>query len=911
MQRRAIRPLLTALLPCLLCGLCGVAWGQQLSPSLFQDPPKQYRPWTVWWWFGNATPTAELVHELEEMDRNGIGGVEINPIYTLDGADPKLGLGPVEMYSPEWRAKFRAVAQAAERLGMKVVLRGGSGWPYGGPWITESESAAAVARGVVFQQGPRDLDIPAPKPAVEGDWKVEHLEAAAAWNRASGEILALEIRDGRIHAALPAGEWQITAAWLMRTGQTVKRNAPGGGGLVLDHFRASSLDLQLRPLGEALADARSVAPHAVAGVTSDSLELDDSNWTPGFLDEFARRKGYRLEAYLPHLWNEIDGKTAGVRQDYLEVLGRLQVENYAGRLTAWCEKRGLKSYIQAHGSLGDALEAYGAASVPEGETIWPGKERLEVNVRNRRIAASAADIYGKPVSMAESYTWLRMPRFLVRLDQLKAASDAIVLDGIRHIKNHGFPSSPRQIGKPGWVFYASTMINPNQTWWPHYHALSKYVARLNYLMQAGERVSDVAIYSGVADSRAHYEQPSAKWLGEDDAWHRPERDPGLDTSARIAERVNDLAQLLYQRGYGFDIAGDDAFENQLRVSAGRLAGKTRSYRAVVLVRPESVPVPVLRKLSDFAKTGGLVVCIGRLPSRGTGLGGERQASEVAALSGTMTLVRDEGEAEHVLRGRGLRDFVVAPSSEQRLAANGAEASSPLRAIHRRAGEVDYYFVANADRESREFEVAFRDAQGRSAQLWDPMSGELQTWDGPRLSLGSWGSATIVFGLGAARHVPSPQWREPVAATGDWKVRTEGTADYSATWTSLRDWLEVPELKSFAGLGIYSKNLEAPRSVTAARICLGRVEQSAEVRVNGREAGVTFLPPYCVESPIHAGANTLEVRVANTWSNAVAAMNPQPSKAPGPGYGITDVLYGNAVREPQPGGLLGPVTVQLR
>jgi len=911
MQRRAIRPLLTALLPCLLCGLCGVAWGQQLSPSLFQDPPKQYRPWTVWWWFGNATPTAELVHELEEMDRNGSGGVEINPIYTLDGADPKLGLGPVEMYSPEWRAKFRAVAQAAERLGMKVVLRGGSGWPYGGPWITESESAAAVARGVVFQQGPRDLDIPAPKPAVEGDWKVEHLEAAAAWNRASGEILALEIRDGRIHAALPAGEWQITAAWLMRTGQTVKRNAPGGGGLVLDHFRASSLDLQLRPLGEALADARSVAPHAVAGVTSDSLELDDSNWTPGFLDEFARRKGYRLEAYLPHLWNEIDGKTAGVRQDYLEVLGRLQVENYAGRLTAWCEKRGLKSYIQAHGSLGDALEAYGAASVPEGETIWPGKERLEVNVRNRRIAASAADIYGKPVSMAESYTWLRMPRFLVRLDQLKAASDAIVLDGIRHIKNHGFPSSPRQIGKPGWVFYASTMINPNQTWWPHYHALSKYVARLNYLMQAGERVSDVAIYSGVADSRAHYEQPSAKWLGEDDAWHRPERDPGLDTSARIAERVNDLAQLLYQRGYGFDIAGDDAFENQLRVSAGRLAGKTRSYRAVVLVRPESVPVPVLRKLSDFAKTGGLVVCIGRLPSRGTGLGGERQASEVAALSGTMTLVRDEGEAEHVLRGRGLRDFVVAPSAEQRLAASGAEASSPLRAIHRRAGEVDYYFVANADRESREFEVAFRDAQGRSAQLWDPMSGELQTWDGPRLSLGSWGSATIVFGLGAARHVPSPQWREPVAATGDWKVRTEGTADYSATWTSLRDWLEVPELKSFAGLGIYSKNLEAPRSVTAARICLGRVEQSAEVRVNGREAGVTFLPPYCVESPIHAGANTLEVRVANTWSNAVAAMNPQPSKAPGPGYGITDVLYGNAVREPQPGGLLGPVTVQLR
>jgi hypothetical protein len=908
MQRRAIRPVLVTFLAWFLYGCSGIASGQMLSLSQFQNPPKQYRPWTVWWWFGNATPTAELVQELEEMDRNGIGGVEINPIYALDGADPKAGLGPVEMYSPEWKAKFTTVAKAAERLGMKVVLRGGSGWPYGGPWITEGESAAALARGVVNQTGPKELDLQAPAPEPYGDWKVDKLEAAAAWNRVSGDVIALQTRDGRIHGALPAGEWQVTAAWLMRTGQTVKRNAPGGGGLVLDHFRASSLDLQLRPLTGVLAEAQSAAPHALAGVSSDSLELDDSNWTPGFFDEFARRKGYRLEAYLPHLWNEIDVRTAGVRQDYLEVLGRLQVENYTGRLTAWCEQRGLKSYVQAHGGLADALEAYGAASVPEGETIWPGTEQLRVNVRNRRIAASAGDIYGKPVSMAESYTWLRMPRFLVRLDQLKAASDAIVLDGIRHIKNHGFPSSPRQLGKPGWVFYASTMINPNQTWWPHYHALSAYVARLDYLMQAGERVSDVAIYSGVADSRAHYDQPAEKWLGEDDAWHRPGKDPGLDTSARIAERANDLAQLLYQRGYGFDIVGDDALERQLSVTSGRLTGGTRSYRAAVLVRPESVPVPVLRKLAEFSRNGGTVVCVGRLPSRGTGLAGDRQASEIAALVSSMTLAKDEHEAERILHERGVRDFAAMPAAGQ---PSASDQGSPYRAIHRRAGDVDYYFVANGDRESRDLAVSFRDARGRVAQMWDPMSGEARPWDGTRLSLGAWGSTTIVFGLSAAHPTPKVQWGRAAAVTGAWRIKTEGTSDYSATWTTLRNWLEVPELKSFAGLGIYTTSLQAPKAATAARICLGGVEQSAEVRVNGREAGITFLPPYCVESAIRAGANTLEVRVANTWSNAVAAMAPQPSKVPGPGYGITDVLYGETARPPQAGGLLGPVTAQFR
>jgi hypothetical protein len=283
----------------------------------------------------------------------------------------------------------------------------------------------------------------------------------------------------------------------------------------------------------------------------------------------------------------------------------------------------------------------------------------------------------------------------------------------------------------------------------------------------------------------------------------------------------------------------------------------------------------------------------------------------------MTLAHDEEEAERVLRHRGLQDFAVTSATGQPLTddrgstAKTAEKRSPLRAIHRRAGEIDYYFVANGDRENRQFEVAFRDSRERDAQLWDPLSGELRAWHGPRLALGPWGSAAIVFGLGPAKPAPSPHWSEPAAVTGVWEVKTEGPANYSATWTSLRDWLEVPELKSFAGLGNYTKNVEAPRAATMARICLGQVEQSAEVRVNGREAGVTFLPPYCVESAIHVGTNTLEVRVANTWSNAVAAMPAQPSKAPGPGYGITDVLYGNAVRRPQSGGLLGPVTVQFR
>lgn len=99
-------------------------------------------------------------------------------------------------------------------------------------------------------------------------------------------------------------------------------------------------------------------------------------------------------------------------------------------------------------------------------------------------------------------------------------------------------------------------------------------------------------------------------------------------------------------------------------------------------------------------------------------------------------------------------------AERRLPLECVRGGLALRAIHRRAGNVDYYFVANGDRENREVEVKFRDAKARKAQLWDPMTGEVRPWNGSRLALGPWGSAVIVFGLGAAADAPVQKWSEP-------------------------------------------------------------------------------------------------------------------------------------------------------
>ena len=45
----------------------------------FINPPKSARPMVRWWWPGLDVREEELVRELDEMDRLGIGGAELQP----------------------------------------------------------------------------------------------------------------------------------------------------------------------------------------------------------------------------------------------------------------------------------------------------------------------------------------------------------------------------------------------------------------------------------------------------------------------------------------------------------------------------------------------------------------------------------------------------------------------------------------------------------------------------------------------------------------------------------------------------------------------------------------------------------------------------------------------------------------
>ncbi len=594
------------------------------DPTEFQNPPKHYRPWTVWWWFGNASDEKDLAFELAEMDKAGIGGAQIFPVYPLSENDSEKRIQNVPLYSAEWKKRFAAVLQEAEKRDMKIMLLGGSGWPLGGPWVPQALSSKAVAHGVLDLHGPGEWVGNLPAPIADKIWSVDRLERLVMVEKQTGEatprrvVIPLPAKDGPLRLKIPVGNWRLYAVYRMFTNQELERGGPGGQGLVLNHFNTRSLDLQLNQLESLLPTIQRFRSTTFLGFAADSLELEDSNWSDDFLAEFQGRRGYDLTAYLPDLWDRFGPESNGVRQDFLETVSELMLSRYFQHYTAWTRKHKLQTIVQSHGTIADVLAAYGAVDVPDVETMWPGSEHLQVNLRSRRLGVSASHLYGKPRVTAESYTWLRMPRFLVSLSLMKAASDALYIDGVNQIKNHGYSSSPRRVGKPGWAFYASTLINHNQTWWPHYPALAAYVTRMNYLMQSAQYVADVALYHNLPDARANFDDPKPEWL-EDYAWRHPERDPGLDSAAGIAMRLKDCADSLQQAGYGFDVINDDALLNQMKLSQGQLSGQGMSYRALVFYNTVSVPVPTLLRARDFARAGGAVIAVGRLPEEGVGL----------------------------------------------------------------------------------------------------------------------------------------------------------------------------------------------------------------------------------------------------------------------------------------------------
>lgn len=902
------------------------------SQSVFSWPAitRDSKPWTRWWWPGNAVDTQGIKYNLEQFRKAGIGGVEITPIYGVKGFENKF----IDFLSPQWMQMLHYTMTESKRLNMSTDMVTGTGWPFGGPQIPMQDAASKVIFRIYTLKGGEKLSqlVTVNNPRQKD---VAPLQVLMAFSDKGNKIdLTNKIgNDGRLSWIAPPGNWKLIAVFDGKTLQKVKRAAPGGEGWVMDPFSEQALQKYLQRFTTAFSKNRCPAPHAFF---CDSYEVFGADWTKNFFQDFTKDRGYRLQDYLPALMQDASEDTVTrVIADYRQTLADELLHHFVIPWTSWANHMGSITRYQAHGSPGNLLDLYGAADIPEMESfgsahfdipglqedsLYPEMHKEKLDPLLLKFSSSAAHVMGKKLASSETFTWLG-EHFRVSLAQCKPVLDQMLISGINHVYFQGSPYSPKGAPWPGWQFYASINVTPYNTFWHDVPAFDQYISRVQSFLQKGEPDNDVLLYWPVQD-----------------VWAMKTKDILLQLTIGNAKEWLDptpfhqAANELMKGGYGFDYISDLQLQ-ATHVINGNLKTPGAAYRALVIPPCHYMPEETMKQILRLAKAGAKIIFLDHLPHDVPGLHDlslrrkifyqeEKLLSSEAAFSGDHSRLLEKGA---VFTGNDIKALMHMAG----IMPEGFETAG-LQYIRRKDRQKYIYFIADLQDKAIDGWIPLAENIS-SAVFYDAYTGDIRKASLKHENGKTFlylqlrpGQSIIAEGYGK-ENITGPSWRyaEPAGNSetlgGKWNltfvqgspvIRKSYTLDPLVSWTSLSDSAKV-----FAGTAKYTLTFNMPsKRANDWLLNLGEVDFSADVKINGHAAGSLWAVPFEVRigKYLRPGKNKLEVDVTNIGANRIAAYDRK---------GINwkkfyDINVVNMLYKPfdaaswkiVPSGLIGPVTL---
>ncbi len=816
-----------------------------------KNPSDAARGWTRWWWYGCAVKKDEIAYQLDEMERQNIGGIEVQILYPVAADDKENDRRNIEYFSPEFFEIIKFTAEEAKKRNMIFDFTLGSSWPYGGPFVTYDMSAPIVYPYYIDVTGPTKFSYDFTT-KIAGDivgcvmGRMEHSEmipeTIVDLNEKIGVKKLFNWPWGMTleEIEIPEGDYKIVCFVSGKYRQHVLAPTRGAEGYVIDHNRKDAARLFFEHGGNPLVEK--LGKGIISSFFCDSIEVGGHNWTNIMYDEFEKRRGYSLKPYIYALYGNIKGMTERIRYDYQKTFAELTVENFFEEMTKWCAEVGSKSRIQAHGTWGDVLKAYGAADIPEGETFYDF-DHYTVNTIHRRLASSAGNVYNKPVISNESYTWLRFPRYMVTLEQMKVATDTIFIDGMNQIVNHGFTYNPTD-GEE-WPFYASSHICNTNTWWEFYKNMADYIQRVSHFMQKGKTKAEVAIY-----------------LPQNDIWAEHEMSD-LHMCMKLKDRFEeDVIDGIAKAGYWFDYVNDDVLERHTEYE----------YQVLILMETKRLPVKTAQAILEFAKAGNLVIIAQEVPKISCGFIGADE-NDKAVVSAMESLQREETyrfaidkreSLIQVLKDNFVPDLQISKGKEY------------IGYIHKVEGKKDIYFITNTAKESYETTLTFKGITAPYT-IMDPFTtnekGVLfdSVIEGSRellLRLEPLQSCIVVFDEELEECTTIEKAEELVSSmdiSKDWKFTGNGKV---LLLENLIGFEKLEDMKYFSGTVKYEKVIEVVKTKDSYILSLEQVSECARVFVNGTLVGDIIKRPYTIDitNYLVEGKNTIRIEVANLLIN---------------------------------------------
>lgn len=917
MLKPALLSVLLLLIPLQRSSLAQSELTAEQARGSFAHPPDDSRLMMRWWWFGPAVTKPEISKELQEMKAAGIGGVEIATLYPLALDDSQTGMRNLTFLSDEHIEALRFATQEARRLAMRVDITLASGWPFGGPYVSVNHAAGKLrVETIPIPPGSDSIATPA---LSTGERLIAIFEVSGPPGRLNymqtNTISLSAIENGRLRLKAPiTSDSSAVFFFSSRTGMTVKRAAVGAEGFVLDHYDPDAIGAHLHKVGDRMMQAFGDKPPYA--VFSDSLEVEDSDWTENLPEEFQKRRGYDLMPHLLALTGDIGPQTAAVRHDWGRTLTELADEHYLKPLHDWAHKHHTLFRSQTYGTPPATLASNRFADLPEGE----GKATTQMwrQFSDLRWAASAGHLFDKPVISSEVWTWLHSPAFRATPLDMKAEADLHFLQGINQLVGHGWPYSPAEEGEPGWRMYAAGAFNAHNPWWFAMPDLSDYVQRVSFALRLGKPANDVALLLPDDDAWAHFKSGNPA-----------SSSPGASIDDSMQELLGkEVIPQVLDAGFNLDFIDADVID---------CVGIP--YRVLILPGVERLPLQTYRRIEQFAAQGGLVIATRRLPALGPGLiKDESETSEIEQLS--QNLFRDQGakglfveedaQLGRILGSHQKRDVTFTPVTPQ------------IGFIHRHLSEGDLYFVANTSNMPQAVRANFR-STAKSGEWWDPFTGTISRLDDPShvdLSLQPYESRLIFFSNSQSRAPRSISQAltaaKSIDLSSDWKLAFIGL-NQSSHMSKLHSWSDEESFTYYSGQVAYQKTIDlSADSIAAGPIILdfgagtplpipdplpefnmqayidSPVREAAEVFVNGQRAGVVWHPPYAIDvtSLLKEGKNDLRIVVGNTAINSLAGRALPDYRILNDRYGERFTPQGMSNLLPLPSGILSGVWLRV-
>lgn len=706
-------------------------------------------------------------------------------------------------------------------------------------------------------------------------------------------------KDGHLNWQVPSGRWTVLRIGMTPTGTKNSPAAPQGKGYEIDKANAELVRFHFEQyVGRLQEKIPAENRDALKYVIADSYEMGSQNWTDGFAKRFKKRYGYDPTKWLPVLSGVIVSSVTESER-FLWDLRRAVADDvayeYVGGLREISNEHGLQTWLENYGHWGFPSEflMYGGQSNLIGGEFW--NEGTLGNIECK-AASSCVHIYGKKRCFAEAFTssqqaYKRHPAML------KRRGDWSFTEGVNQFVLHLYIHQPDDERVPGMNAWFGTEFNRHNTWFKQSTHWMDYNRRCQHLLQQGAYVADVCYFIS---------ENAPKMTGV---------------------RTPELPQ-----GYSYDYINAEVIVRDMQVKDGKLVLPSgAAYSLMVLPPLDTMRPAVVTKLQKLVKQGAAIY--GPKPIRSPSLQDypkcDQQVRSIADkfwgrdyTSGKLSAQYGRGR---VFNGTDLKDVL----SELKLSKDFDLRHESVLWTHRTMPGMDIYFLSNQSDKRVDIQPRFR-VTGRRPQIWDAVTGDirlLNAYDQTRqgtyvpLVLERGQSLFVVFTdqatdavhAGYTGNFPSRQALKEVE--GPWSVVFDNPVidvHLEQRCASLSDWSHSDNdaIRYYSGTAQYSTAFTL-KSVPAGKdvfINLGKVGVMAEVTVNGRFAGGTWMHP-CVlniTGLVKPGKNTLEIEVVNLWRNTLIKEKGLPQDQQKTWLIVSDVKENESL---QPSGLIGPVTLE--